>query len=347
MNPHFDPFSATNWSEPEDTFSVAIYDKLTSQLWFPEEIPLSNDAIVWKSLSDVERWTYIHASAGLNALDTLQGEVGMQAIRALVDGHIRKATLQFQGMMEDIHAKSYSLMNKTFLTTSEEREVFEWVRTQPHLQFKVQQIMAVYTDPDVSNLGVWKKMVVSCMLETALFYSGFFYPLYLAGQGRMVSAGEIFNLIIMDEAVHGVYVALLAQERFGQMNEAEQAYALAWYEEFLMRLYKNELAYSEYLYSDVDLVGEVKKFIRYNFNVLADNLNIERSFPEEEVNPLVKNGIAAKGTTHDFFSAKGNSYSKIAVEALTEADFEAAWPDGACMPKKSLKYISPTKETRR
>lgn len=319
------PFSATNWSDPEDSFSATFYEKYTSQLWFPEEIPLSNDALVWKTLGDAERWTYIHASAGLNALDTLQGEVGMPALRGLVDGHIRKATLQFQGMMEDIHARSYSLMNKTFLTTTEEREVFEWVRTQPHLQFKIAFIQGVFHDPDVSTLGLWKKMAVSCMLETALFYSGFFYPLYLAGQGRMVSAGEIFNLIILDEALHGVYVALLAQEKFNLLNAAEQAYAKAWYAETLQTLYRNELAYTDVLYADVDLAGDVKRFIRFNFNVLADNLALERTFPDEDINPLVQNGIGARGTTHDFFSAKGSSYSKITTEALTDADIDALW----------------------
>lgn len=323
---HHDPFSATNWSEPEDSFSASFYEKYTSQLWFPEEIPLTNDAIIWQTLTKEERWTYIHASAGLNALDTLQGEVGMPTLRHLVDGHIRKATLQFQGMMEDIHARSYSLMNKTFLNTSEEREVFEWIRQQPQLQFKMAFIHDIFRDPDVSNLGLWKKMVISCMLETALFYSGFFYPIYLAGQGRMVSAGEIFNLIIMDEAVHGVYVGLLAKEKFSQMNEAEQAYAVAWYNEILQILYKNETSYSENLYAHVGLVGEVKRFIRYNFNILADNLDMDRSFRDEEINPIVQNGIKARGTTHDFFSAKGNSYQKISVEPLTDDDFSELWP---------------------
>lgn len=321
------PFSATNWSDPEDDFSVTFYDKYTAQLWFPEEIPLSNDALVWKSLSGAERWTYTHASAGLNALDTLQGEVGMGTLRACVDGHIRKAVLQFQGMMEDVHAKSYSLMNKTFLTGSEEREVFIWVGTQPQLQAKIKLIRSVLEDADMSNLGVWQKFVVSCMLETALFYSGFFYPLYLAGQGKMVSAGEIFNLIILDEAVHGVYVAMLASEQFEALSEVEQTAALAWYETTLQALYQNELRYSDYLYSKLDLTAEVKTFIRFNFNVLADNLGLPRSFPDEEINPIVRNGIKTHGTTHDFFSAKGNSYSKIAVEPLSDADITALWEE--------------------
>ncbi|THF85521.1 ribonucleotide-diphosphate reductase subunit beta [Deinococcus sp. KSM4-11] len=319
------PFSATNWSEPEDAFSATFYEKYTSQLWFPDEIPLTNDALVWNALSDEERWTYIHASAGLNALDTLQGEVGMPALRGLIGGHIRKATLQFQGMMEDIHARSYSLMNKTFLSAGEEREVFEWVRTQPHLQFKIAFIQDVFGDPDVSRLGLWKKLTVSCMLETALFYSGFFYPLYLAGQGRMVAAGEIFNLIILDEALHGVYVALLAQEQFDGLNDAEQVYARAWYGQTLQTLYRNELAYTDVLYAPLNLTGDVKRFIRFNFNVLADNLALDRPFPDEEIHPVVQNGIRAGGTTHDFFSAKGSSYAKIGVEPLTDADVDALW----------------------
>lgn len=320
------PFTATNWSDPEDSFSVTFYEKYTSQLWFPDEIPLTNDAIHWKSLTEQERWTYMHASAGLNALDTLQGEVGMPALRGLVDGHIRKATLQFQGMMEDIHARSYSLMNKTFLTTTEERAVFSWVEAQPQLQFKIRFIEDVFRDPDTSDFGLWRKMVVSCMLETALFYSGFYYPLLLAGQGRMVAAGEIFNLIILDEAVHGVYVALLAQEKFAALTDDEQVQALAWYEASLDTLYRNELAYTEVLYGGVNLVEDVATFIRFNFNVLADNLGLDRRFPDEDVNPVVLNGIRSRGTTHDFFSAKGSSYAKLRVEALTDDDFSELWP---------------------
>ncbi|GHF43599.1 ribonucleoside-diphosphate reductase beta chain [Deinococcus metalli] len=321
-------FTATNWSEPEDSFSATFYEKYTSQLWFPEEIPLTNDALVWATLTDAERWTYTHASAGLNALDTLQGEVGMPTLRGVVAGHIRKATLQFQGMMEDVHARSYSLMNKTFLTTTQEREVFAWIGTQPHLQVKITFIQGVFHDPDATALGLWKKLTVSCMLETALFYSGFFYPLYLAGQGRMVSAGEIFNLIILDEALHGVYVALLAQETFAGLSDAQRAEALAWYDETLHTLYRNELAYTDVLYADVGLTAEVARFVRYNFNVLADNLGLPRSFPDEEVHPVVLNGIRTRGTTHDFFSAKGSSYSKIATDTLRDADVEALWAGG-------------------
>lgn len=193
-----EPFTATNWSVIGDSFSDTFYSQYTSQFWLPEEIPIFSDLNSWKALSEDERWVYVHASAGLNALDTLQGEVGMYELKKYVDGHIRKAVIQFQAMMEDIHAKSYSMMNKTFLTSSEEHEVFEWIKTEKHLQHKIAVIKETFEDGDDSKLGVWKKMAISCVLETALFYSGFFYPLYLAGQGRMTNTAEIFRLIIRD-----------------------------------------------------------------------------------------------------------------------------------------------------
>jgi ribonucleoside-diphosphate reductase beta chain len=139
-------FTATNWSEPEDDFSVMFYDQQTSQFWLPSEIPIFSDLNQWKSMSDDERLVYSRASSGLNALDTLQGEVGMYELKKYVSGHVPKAVIQFQAAMEDIHAKSYSMMNKTFLTTSEEREVFEWAKTQKHLQYKIGVIKDIFEE---------------------------------------------------------------------------------------------------------------------------------------------------------------------------------------------------------
>ena len=65
-------------------------------------------------------------------------------------------------------------------------------------------------------------MVASVFLESYLFYSGFFYPLYLAGQGKLTASGEIINLIIRDESIHGVFVGILAQQIFAELSVEEQ-----------------------------------------------------------------------------------------------------------------------------
>jgi ribonucleoside-diphosphate reductase beta chain len=49
---------------------------------------------------------------------------------------------------------------------------------------------------------------------------------------------------------------------------------------------------------------------------------LDPAFPEEEVNPIVFNGISTRTKQHDFFSKKGNGYVRtIHVETLTDDDF--------------------------
>jgi ribonucleoside-diphosphate reductase beta chain len=52
------------------------------------------------------------------------------------------------------------------------------------------------------------------------------------------------------------------------------------------------------------------------------NLGREPLFPEEEINPIVLNGIRTQTKQHDFFSKKGNGYVRtVHTEALLDEDF--------------------------
>jgi ribonucleoside-diphosphate reductase beta chain len=81
---------------------------------------------------------------GLTLLDTVQGGVGMPQIMEHVDGLQRKAVLGFMGMMEQIHAKSYSSIFTTLATTEEIDSVFRWVEENPLLQTKAGTISQYY-----------------------------------------------------------------------------------------------------------------------------------------------------------------------------------------------------------
>ena len=87
-----------------------------------------------------------------------------------------------------------------------------------NLQRKADLILAQYENTN-DNESLYLSMVTSVFLESFLFYSGFFYPLYLAGQGKMVASGEIISLILRDESLHGKYIGLLAQELFNSFDE--------------------------------------------------------------------------------------------------------------------------------
>lgn len=316
---------AVNWNRHEDEFTQMFYTQNTKQFWLPEEISVTADKGVWATMTPQEQDAYKKALGGLTMLDTEQGGEGMPLIMMHIEGLQRKGVLSFMGMMEQIHAKSYSTIFTTLATDEEIDEVFDWIQKHENLQYKGQTISNYYMklfQPQVSKYDLYMAMVASVYLETFLFYSGFFYPLFLAGQGKLTASGEIINLIIRDESIHGVFVGLLAQETFAQLNVEEQRLATLEREALLMSLYENELVFTQDVYEQVGLVEEVDKFIRYNANKACMNLGISVAFEDEAINPIVENGLKTDTKNHDFFSVKGNGYVKATnVEDLSDEDF--------------------------
>ena len=198
-------FTAADWSQTDDNFTQMFYEQNIRQFWLPEEISLTGDLLAWKSMSEKEKEAYKKALAGLTLLDTEQGNTGMPLIMSKVEGHQRKAVLNFMGMMENaVHAKSYSNIFISLATTEEIRALFKWVEDNKYLQKKARLITDLYNKvPSGTEVDLYKAMVASVFLESFLFYSGFYYPLLCYGQGRLMQSGEIINLIIRDEAIHG------------------------------------------------------------------------------------------------------------------------------------------------
>lgn len=313
--------TAVNWNRPDDDFSLQFWNQNIMQFWTDDEIPLSDDKKSWNDLTAQEQDVYMKVLAGLTLLDTVQGGVGMPKILEHVDSLQRKAVLSFMSMMEQIHAKSYSSIFTTLAEKQQIDELFRWVEENPVLQKKA-GIIAEYYHRISSTKDLYMAMAASVLLESYMFYSGFFYPLYLAGQGKMTSCGEIIDLILRDESIHGLYVGVLAQEIYGQLSPQEQEAVATEVKDLLMRLYEQEVVYTEEVYDAIGLTDEVKAYVRYNANKAFMNLGLEPVFPEEDINPVVLNGIRTQTKQHDFFSKKGNGYIRtLNVEPLRDEDF--------------------------
>lgn len=317
---------AVNWNRLEDEISLTFWKQNISQFWTEEEIAVSSDKSVWFGLTKQERETYKKVLGGLTLLDTKQGGEGMPLIALHTQNLQAKAVLAFMGAMEEIHAKSYSHIFTTLASDTEIDEIFDWVDKNPHLTKKSDIISKKYTKifkQNASKEDIYMAMVASVFLESFLFYSGFFFPLYLAGQGRMTASGEIINLIIRDESIHGVFVGMLAQGLYNELTDEQKVNVDKKTTSLLKQLYNNELKYTKELYDGIGLTKEVNKFIRYNANKALMILGKEPHFKTETINPIVENGLKTDTKNHDFFSVKGNGYIKtLNVEQLSDDDFK-------------------------
>ncbi|MCH4567215.1 class 1b ribonucleoside-diphosphate reductase subunit beta [Bacillus sp. ES1-5] len=316
---------AVNWNKKEDDFSLMFWKQNIAQFWTEEEIAVSSDKNTWAQLSKEEQVAYKRVLGGLTLLDTKQGGEGMPLVLVHLENLQAKSVLAFMGAMEEVHAKSYSHIFTTLATEEEIDDIFEWVDNHPLLEKKAGIVTSYYRrllKPEVTKKELYMAMVASVFLESYLFYSGFFYPLYLAGQGKLTASGEIINLIIRDESIHGVFVGILAQQLFAELSAENQQEVQKETQELLMELYEIEMAYTEEIYTSIGLVEDVNRFVRYNANKGLMNLGLEPKFEEEEINPIVLNGLRTDTKNHDFFSVKGNGYVKATnVEKLADDDF--------------------------
>ncbi|WP_297136374.1 class 1b ribonucleoside-diphosphate reductase subunit beta [Terrisporobacter sp.] len=311
---------AVNWNKEDDNFTQAFWEQNVKQFWLPEEISVSKDLKVWNELNEREKDLYKKVLAGLTLLDTKQGNNGIPSMMSLTDNLQRKAVLSFMGTMEEIHAKSYSSIFTTLLSNREIDELFDWIESEKTLQRKADLILKQYENT-TDKKSLYLSMVTSVFLESFLFYSGFFYPLFLAGQGKMVASGEIISLILRDESLHGKYIGLLAQEMYSSFEiEEKEALKNKMYSIF-NALMENEMEYTYLIYKDSGLEKEVINFLKYNANRALENLGFEDFYEVDDINPIVLNGLSTETKTHDFFSTKGNGYQKGIYEELEDEDF--------------------------
>lgn len=332
-------YDGANWNMLDDDYTQFFYEQNLSQFWRPEDISLQSDLNVWDTLSEEVKLAYSKNLLVLTFLDTYQGDIGMPVVSHSIDDkyHQRKAVLNFMAAMENaVHAKSYSNIFMTFLNNEAIDDLFTWGQNSPVLQKIVDLIVRYYRDLDKMNFAKkydedydvkmfdevqWKAMVASVFLETWLFYSGFYYPLYFYGQGKLMQAGEIINLILRDESIHGLYVGRLAQDVFEKFDSAKQAELEIWMHDLFDKLYEQQSLMTAEMYDPVDLTHDVKIFNRYNANKALMNLGFDAKFPYEEVNPVVLNGLNTETKTMDNFSMKGNGYQKMKSESLKDEDF--------------------------
>lgn len=313
-------YTAGNWSVKDDEWSEMFLMQNLKQFWMPEEVALAGDLPSWRNLTDAERETYRKVLGGLTLLDTIQGDIGMPSVADTVTSHQQKAVLSFMGAMENaVHARSYSNIFLTLAKQKEIDETFDWISDNKHLQKKADIIGTAYSLADSGLEESYMAKVASIALESFLFYSGFFYPLYLAGQGKVRGSGDIISLIVRDESIHGVYVGLLAQKEVESYLGKAELEAMVY--EMFDELLENEIAYTRELYDPIGLTLEVIDYVKYNANKALNNLGFPSRYEHGEVNRIVLNGLDTSGTAIDYFSEKGSMYKKATVVTVKDEDF--------------------------
>jgi ribonucleoside-diphosphate reductase beta chain len=308
-----------NWNRIEDPIDLDVWNRLTANFWLPEKVPVANDIQSWASLTDQEREVTKKVFTGLTLLDTIQGTVGAMSLMPDARTPHEEAVITNIAFMESVHAKSYSTIFSTLCSTQEIDEAFRWSIENPFLSKKAQIVIDKYDGNDPL-----KRKVASTLLESFLFYSGFYWPMYLSSRSRLTNTADMIRLIIRDEAVHGYYIGYKFQLALAEETEDRKAELQEYTYDLVMELFDNETKYTAELYDDVGLTEDVKKFLHYNANKALMNLGYDPLFPKEvtNVSPAILSALSPNADeNHDFFSGSGSSYVVGKHESTTDEDW--------------------------
>ncbi|WP_432523031.1 class 1b ribonucleoside-diphosphate reductase subunit beta [Kineococcus sp. SYSU DK006] len=315
-----DRVNAINWNRLQDDKDLEIWNRLTSNFWLPEKVPLSNDVQSWQNLGPAERTLTLRVFTGLTLLDTIQGTVGaVSLIPDALTPH-EEAVYTNIAFMESVHARSYSSIFSTLASTREIDEAFSWSEENEALQRKASIVLEYYHGDDPL-----KRKVASTLLESFLFYSGFFLPMHFSSRAQLTNTADLIRLIIRDEAVHGYYIGYKFQRGLELVDQAKRDEIKDYAFDLLYELYDNECKYTSDLYDGVGLTEDVKTFLHYNANKALMNLGYEGMFPSDmtRVDPAILSALSPNADeNHDFFSGSGSSYVIGKAVATEDEDWE-------------------------
>jgi len=309
-----------NWNKVEDPIDLEVWNRLTQNFWLPERIAISNDMQSWETLTADEKQLTMRVFTGLTLLDTIQGTVGSMSIMPDARTPHEEAVITNIAFMESVHAKSYSSVFSTLCSSSDIEEAFRWSEDNPYLQKKAEIILSYYNGEDPL-----KRKIASTLLESFLFYSGFYLPMHWSSRAKLTNTADLIRLIIRDEAVHGYYIGYKFQLAYNEVTPERQQELKDYAYDLLMELYENEVKYTADLYDEMGLTEDVKKFLHYNGNKALMNLGFDPLFAKEStnVNPAIMSALSPNADeNHDFFSGSGSSYVIGKHESTTDDDWD-------------------------
>ena len=309
-----------NWNKLEDPIDLEVWNRLTSNFWLPEKVPMSNDIPSWATLSSSEQLLTMRVFTGLTLLDTIQATVGANSlIPDAITAH-EEAVYTNIAFMESVHAKSYSSIFSTLASTSEIEQAFKWSEDNEFLQRKAEIVLSYYNGDDPL-----KRKIASTFLESFLFYSGFYLPMYWSSRAKLTNTADLIRLIIRDEAIHGYYIGYKFQKGMEEQSASRREEIKSYAYQLMLDLYENEIKYTADLYDEHGLTEDVKSFLHYNGNKALMNLGFDALFPREitQVNPAILSALSPNADeNHDFFSGSGSSYVIGKHEATQDDDWQ-------------------------
>ena len=193
------------------------YDTVEGMFWTAKEIDYSADINDWNTLSDNERYFIEHILAFFAGADGIVLENLISNFCVEVKAPEARNFYAFQGMIENIHAMTYSLLIETFIKDSKRKEyLFNAIDNIPCVSKKANWALKwLNTDRP------FEERVIAFAVVEGIFFSGAFCSIFwLRSRNKMTKAlGKSNELIARDEGTHTDFAVLIYEHLLNKVSQ--------------------------------------------------------------------------------------------------------------------------------
>jgi ribonucleotide reductase beta subunit family protein with ferritin-like domain len=193
------------------------YETHESMFWTAKEIDYSADLNDWYSLTDDERYFIEHILAFFAGADGIVLENLLQNFGVEVKVSEARNFYAFQGMIENVHGLTYSLLIETFIKDPKRKEMlFNAIEEIPCVSKKANWAMK-WLDKN----RPFEERIVAFAIVEGIFFSGAFCSIFwLKSRNKMTKAlGKSNELIARDEGLHTAFAVLIYEHLNNKISQ--------------------------------------------------------------------------------------------------------------------------------
>jgi ribonucleotide reductase beta subunit family protein with ferritin-like domain len=293
------------------------YEKHESMFWSAKEIDYTADINDWQTLSDDEKYFIEHILAFFAGSDGIVLENLITNFCSEVKASEARNFYAFQGMIENVHGMTYSLLIETLVKDPKRKEeLFNAIDNIPCVQKKANWALKW-----LNSSRPFEERLLAFAIVEGIFFSGSFCSIFwLKSRNKMTKALAKSNeLIARDEGLHFQFAVLVYEHLLNKVSQKR-------IEEIIREAVEIE---EEFICDSLPckLIGMNSDLMRDYIKYVADRSLVQLGFKKiyNKENPFdFMNAMCLDGKTN-FFENRVTEYQHSSVAKATEDswDFDA------------------------
>ncbi len=285
--------SIQRYDNPKYPKFMELWRKQKEFFWMPDEIPLDKDRFDYESLSDREKFVFNSNLKWQTMTDSMLSR-SIHKMSEYVSNPALEICMSTWADMESTHSFSYTWILQNI--TKDPNQFFNSILKDGEIVKRANDIKENYDkllgDPKDIKTAIFDSLISTQITEGLSFYTSFACSYFFGFNGKMEGNAKIIKLISRDENVHVAITQNILkilrdkpEESFQKVVKDNDQKVYDMYGQAV----KNEKDWSEYLFSQGDLLGLNAKILGQYIEWLANgrlvSLGYKKIF-DQSTNPI-------------------------------------------------------------